>query len=267
MAGNPVYQIDIAGPWFGVRGNLPQKRLLPAWQNSGEVKLSYRQIELADLPSLMGLQELVRQSLPDPQMFQCEDEAYYARVIAGSGAGFGAFDGQVMAGYGIVTFPGVHPENLCHDVPALTVDPTEVAHLDGSAVDPRYRGLAIQQRLSVLRVAFAADRGARHFFMTVSPRNPHSLRNHLNGGGFHVRALKQKYGGVWRLILHRELDSEEPTTVGEQARCPLEDLDAHQKLLDAGFAGIRLVEYGGGWHIAYERHGHELVGQALSRAQ
>src|SRR5215472_3793945 len=82
-------------------------------QNSYTTMLSYRQLELRDLPSLLALQEVVRRSLPDPQMFQCEDEPYYARVIAGSGAGFGAFEGPVLAGYGIVTFPGVHSDNLC----------------------------------------------------------------------------------------------------------------------------------------------------------
>ena len=214
--------------------------------------LSYRQLALADLPVVMRLQETVRRELPDLRIFQCEDEPYYARAIGGWGAGFGAFDGATLAGFGIVTFPGAHAENLCHDVPRLAIDPTEVAHLDGSAVDLRYRGLGIQQRLSVLRIAFAADRGARHFLMTVSPFNPPSLRNHLNGGGFQVRALKQKYQGQWRLILHRELDCEEPTTMGRRESCRLDDLDGHARLLDAGLAGIRLVQREGEWWVAYE---------------
>lgn len=215
--------------------------------------LTFRQLDLGNLPALIQLQEAVRRCLPHPQVFQCEDEAYYARVLAGSGAGFGAFDGSELAGYGIVTFPGVHPENLCHDVPRIGIDPTEVAHLDGSAVLPLYRGLSIQPRLSVLRIAYAADKGARHFLMTVSPLNPHSLRNHLNGGGFRVRALKPKYGGKWRLILHRELDSEEPTSVGEREICGLEDIDTQLQLLDRGFSGIRLANQDGAWRMAYEK--------------
>jgi ribosomal protein S18 acetylase RimI-like enzyme len=218
-----------------------------------QAMLTFRQLALADMPALLELQEIVRQNLPDPHLFQCEDEQYYARVIAGTGAGFGAFDGKIMAGYGIVTFPGVHPENLCHDVPHIGIDPTEAAHLDGSAVHVSYRGLAIQQRLSVLRIAFAADKGARHFLMTIAPGNPHSLRNHLNGGGFRVRAIKQKYGGLWRLILHRELDSEEPTSVGEREYCGLSDIEGHRRLLEAGFSGIRMVNHESGWQLAYEK--------------
>jgi len=215
--------------------------------------LSFRQLDLADLPALLELQATVRQALPHPHLFQCEDEAYFVRVIAGSGAGFGAFDGAALVGYGTVTFPGVHAGNLRHDVPHLAIDPTEVAHLDGSAVHPAYRGLAIQRRLSVLRIAYAADKGARHFLLTISPMNPHSLRNHLNGGGFRVEALKQKYGGLWRLILYRALDCEEPTPVGPSERCALEDLESHQRLLAAGFSGIRLVSHEGVWQLSYEK--------------
>ena len=215
--------------------------------------LLFRRLVVDDVPPLLELQETVVHALPHPHLFQHEDGAYYTRILAGSGAGFGAFDDRSLVAYGIVSFPGVHAENLCHDLPHLAIDPTEVAHLDGSAVHPAYRGLAIQQRLSVLRIAFAAEKGARHFLMTVSPMNPHSLRNHLNGGGFRVEALKQKYDGQWRFILCRSLDSEEPTTVGERESSALDDLDSHQRLLADGFSGIRIINNDEGWRLAYEK--------------
>jgi len=222
--------------------------------------LTFRQLHPGDVSALVALQEIVRRGLRDPGLYQCEDEAYFARIIAGSGAGFAAFDGETMAGYGIIAFPGVHPGNLCHDLPALKIDPTEVAHLDGSAVHPAYRGLAIQHRLSVLRIAYGATRGARHFLLTVSPANLPSLRNHLNGGGFRALALKQKYGGLWRLILHRALDAEEPTSAGPRENCRLDDLETHQRLLAAGYAGIRLVNRDGLWHLAYEKSAPGVAG-------
>jgi ribosomal protein S18 acetylase RimI-like enzyme len=213
----------------------------------------FRQLDPADLPAVLELQETVRQGLPHPHLFQCEEEAFYAHVMGGGGVGFGAFDGHTMAGYGIVTFPGADPENLCHDLPDLRIDPREAAHLDGSAVHPAYRGMSIQQRLSVMRIACAAGRGVRHFLMTVSPMNPYSLRNHLNGGGFRVRGLKQKFGGKWRMILHRELDCPEPASTGLCETCPLDDLAAHHRLLDAGFCGVRLASREGTWHLTYEK--------------
>ena len=214
--------------------------------------LRLRQLDLDDVAALVELQEIVRRALPDPQLFQCENESYYAGVIAGTGAGFGAFDGDIMAGYGIVALPGDRPDNLCHDVPFFRIDPADVAHLDGSAVHPDYRGKAIQQRLSELRIAFAAEKGARHLLMTVAPGNPHSLRNHLNMGGFRVRAIKRKYGGMWRLILHRELDCGEASGAGRREFCRLEDIEAHRRLLAAGFLGVRVVEGGNGWELTYE---------------
>lgn len=215
--------------------------------------LLFRQLELTDIPALLALQEAVKQSLPDPELFQCEDEPYFARLLAGTGAGFGAFYQKTLAGFAILAFPGVHPENLCYDIPHFQIDPTEVAHLDGSAVHPSYRGLAIQHRLTILRIAYAAPKGARHFLMTISPRNVYSLRNHLNGGGFRVYAIKRKYGGVWRFILHRALDSEEPTSVGRRELCALDDIEGHRRLLDAGFYGIRVLGKDGDWRLAYER--------------
>src|SRR5947199_8723730 len=118
--------------------------------------LSFRRLDVSDLPALLALQEAVRLRLQDPDLYQTENEAYLGRIIAGSGAAFGAFDGNQLVGYGVVSFPGVHADNLCYDVPHVTIDLTEVAHLDGSGVDPDYRGLGIQQRLSVMRVGYAA---------------------------------------------------------------------------------------------------------------
>lgn len=200
----------------------------------------------------MELQEIVRQSLPDPDLFQCETEGYYARALAAAGgAAFGAFDGDRMAGFGLVTFPGAHPDNLCHDLPDASIDPGEVAHLDGSAAQPAYRGHGIQQRLSGLRIAYAAARGARHFLMTVSPGNPYSLRNHLNHGNFRVRALKRKYRGVWRLILYRGPESAAPAVPGTWECCRLDDLEAQRRLLAAGFVGVRLVNHEGAWELRW----------------
>jgi len=137
-------------------------------------------------------------------------------------------------------------------VPHLAIDPAKVAHLDGSAVHPSYRGMGIQRRLSVLRVAFAADRGARHFLLTVSPANPHSLRNHLNEGGFRVRAIKQKYGGLWRLILHRELDDDAPSLSGRRECRRLDDIEGQQRLLAAGCCGVQVLGGATGIELAYE---------------
>lgn len=222
-------------------------------------KLSFRQLDRADLPALLQLQETVRQCLPGPDLCQFEDESYYARLFAGCGAGFGAFDSAAMAAYGIIAFPGAHPENLCHDVPDLALDTAQVAHLDGSAVHPAWRGLSLQQQLSALRIAYGAGKGARHFLLTVAPMNPYSLRNHLNGGGFSVRAIRRKYGGLWRLILHRPLDSETPAPVDQRECCRLDDIQAHQRLLAAGFSGIRLVSRENVWHLAYEAYQTKAV--------
>lgn len=225
----------------------------PPWPIAGGVShlLSFRQLKPADLPGLMELQEIVRQSLPDPELFQCEEQDYYARALASGGAAFGAFDAGSLAGYGLVTFPGADPANLCHDIGDIAIDPGDVAHLDGSAVHAACRGFGIQQRLSELRIACAAERGARHFLMTVSPANPYSLRNHLNHGGFRVRALKRKYGGLWRLILHRDLVGEPPGEAAPCECCPLDDLEAHRRLLARGFMGVRLVGREGAWELRW----------------
>lgn len=214
--------------------------------------LSFRRLELSDLDALLELQETVRRGLPRPDLYQTEDARYLTRVIAGSGAAFAAFDGERMAAYGVVSFPGVHADNLCYDVPRLMIDPTEVAHLDGSGVHPEYRGLGIQQNLSVRRIGYAAEHGARQFLLTVSPHNPYSLRNHLNGGGFRVHAIKRKFGGVWRLILYRPLNCEEPTAFGHRSWCEIGDIEGHQRLLASGLTGARLVQRGAAWYLAYE---------------
>ena len=215
--------------------------------------LSFRQLHPSDLPCVMEVQESVRRRLPDPDLFYADGESRLAAILEGSGAIFGAFYGDALAGYGVVAFPGGASDNLSFDVPQLAIDPNAVAHLDGSGVRPERRGLGIQRTLSEMRMRYAAGRGATDLLMTVAPANFYSLRTHLNVGAFRVHALTQKYGGRWRLILHRPVASVSPVEADGCEWNPIEDLDGHRRLLYDGCFGFRVAHLDGAWRMAYAR--------------
>ena len=229
--------------------------------------LSFRQLKPPDLSSVLEVQEIVRRHLADPTLYYSDDKEHFARILDGAGAIFGAFYGDTLAGYGVVAFPGNAAENLGFDVPHLRIEPEAVAHLDGSGVRPERRGLGIQRTLSEMRVRYAADRGATDLLMTVAPANYFSLRTHLNVGRFQAHGLKRKYGGLWRLVLHRPVSL--PATAAPEASgwSALEDLEGHRRMLASGGFGFRVAYHDGVWRMAYAglaADGHGKAQQQLA---
>ena len=124
----------------------------------------------------------------------------------------------------------------------------KVAHLETTVVHPEYRGNSLQSLTLQQAIPMVKDLGYSHLLCTVSPQNIYSLYNIIKNG-LRIKALKKKYGsekdgkdGLWRFILHRNLEPRAVRKVSQNFGIPIGDLERQSKLIDEGFVGLWLYK-------------------------
>lgn len=187
-----------------------------------------RRLGLHDISAMMALQERVVLELPDPHLFMANDSEFVVKHLGDPGVAFGVSDGDRLIAYALLIAPA-SDEDLSRDLPHREIDPQDVAHLESCVVHPEYRGLGIQRRLTQLRLQSAMESGIGHVLSTISPKNLHSLHNHINCNGFKVRNLRSKYSGMWRFILHRKVKTAQQSLIPD-GFCPVDDIDRLQRI-------------------------------------
>lgn len=195
-----------------------------------------------DLDDIVNMHQLVVSALPHPHVFRQDTRAFIEQHLGKRGWTVGVFVCGRLIAYAAISFPDGEADNLGSDLPLPEAELRYVAHYDGSAVHPDYRGNRFQQMMTDARHQCALLHGRYHILGTVSPLNPASLRNFLEMG-CRVRNLKTKYGGMLRLIIHRDLRQVVPVAYeGSSAvDVPLEDILQLTALLNEGLEGSQVV--------------------------
>lgn len=211
-----------------------------------------------DLPRLCALHRRLHDAAAEPGLFVEETPDFFLRHLGDDGQVLGVLDADGgLVGYGVLGLPrAADPLNFGADIDLAPELRGRVAHLDGSGVDPAWRGLGLHRRLLAERIALALRRGRRIMLSTVAPRNHWSLAN-LVAQGLQVVALISKYDSQ-RFVLRADLtDTGEPAQTGDASEgplIPLDELAAHREALAAGWRGTELVATGrDGPAIAYRR--------------
>lgn len=200
-----------------------------------------------ELEAVVDLQYLVYNQLPNKQVLcvdtyedMLEDMKQGAKII-----GVYNKDEELIA-YRYVGFPGHSDKNLGLDINLSAKELSKVAHLETTVVRPDYRGNSLQSLTLQHAMPLIKDLGYRHLLCTVSPQNFFSLFNIMKNG-LKVKALKRKYGtasdgkdGLWRFILHRDLQSAEFLKPNKFMNMKLTDLEEQLKLINEGFVGFWL---------------------------
>ena len=159
----------------------------------------------ADLPWLGEADRLALELLEDKSLFMTEDGAFAARHIQQEGFILIAEAEGKAAAYLLARLPGEAPDNLGRDADLPEEELGRVAHMESVVVLPEYRGRGLQKRLLAAGEEEAGRRGFRWAMATVSPENPPSLRSFL-ACGYREAARKEKYGGVLRCVMIKELE-------------------------------------------------------------
>lgn len=100
--------------------------------------------------------------------------------------------------------PGMTEENLGFDVGFSEQKLPKVAIMDTAAVRSGYRGMKFQYKLMQMAEEDLRKMGYQYLMCTVHPENTYSLNN-VKNQGYELLAQKEKYGGVLRCILCKEL--------------------------------------------------------------
>ena len=114
------------------------------------------------------------------------------------------FDCPEFAGLFTTIFPGLGPENLGRDLGFSDEDLLKSAHMETVVIAPEYRGHHLQARLMSKAEEDLKATGYKHLLCTIHPENPYSLNNVLSLG-YKVEKLVEKYGGLPRNILLKEI--------------------------------------------------------------
>jgi hypothetical protein len=179
----------------------------------GKQKALY-EIRLAvptDIDKIMALQEQVYEALSNKAVLATDSKETLAEAINGMGAILCVFinESQLIA-YRYIRFPGSAPDNLGLEIGLDESVLNQVVHLETTVVSPEYRGNHLQSITFSVVEAYLESWGYRHILCTVSPENPHSLKNIMEAG-LEIKALKRMYKsdsnpfGLWRFILYKDL--------------------------------------------------------------
>lgn len=144
----------------------------------------------------------IKNAMPQEDWFYLDpDEEARQMLEEGSMRLWFAQAGERLAGVFSIIEPGLASFNLGYDLDFDEEGLRRVIHMDTAAVHPDFRGQKLQQRLME-----AAERelGGRILLCTVHPDNRYSIQNVLNQG-YTIEKTLEKYGGVVRCILRKDL--------------------------------------------------------------
>lgn len=198
------------------------------------------------------LQESIIRSLRESEIFKGHDGDYLEELFLLERSAIGVLTNEGLIAYNLIHIPSDDEDNLGMDLKFSKQELKRVIHLQASAVHPAYRGNALQTRMIKTHLAVIRSLGFEHVCCTVSPKNPVSLRNVL-AAGFQIRALKPKFHGWWRFIMHNNI-LHPATFSGEEIKINGSDIHGQLSLLDKGFSGSEMILLPDGYEICYRRN-------------
>lgn len=224
------------------------KRLAPA-SGENEIAFEMRFLEKRDLPQIMALQDIILHRLSRKDLLEAFSDAFMASHIGARGFIIGIFVYGDLVAFRNVYFPEVNDRewNLGYDIGLeAPVDLEKVVNLQMICVHPNFRGYSLGLRLNAHAIETIQRLGRHtHLCATVSPYNYWNIRI-LLAGGLVIRALKEKYNGKLRYIVHRNLTR--PFDVfqsNDRVTVRLTDIEPQKELLRRGYVGVEFRETAG----------------------
>ncbi|MGE5632068.1 MAG: hypothetical protein ACM3TR_13365 [Caulobacteraceae bacterium] len=208
-----------------------------------------RTIKAEELVNVVKLQKFVYDQLPNKQVLYIDSYEEMLEDMKSGAKIIGVFNNNdELIAYRYVGFPGCTDKNLGNDINMPKEELINAAHLEATVVHPDYRGNSLQSLTLQQAIPMVRDLGYRHLLCTVSPHNVYSLFNIIKNG-LRIKALKKKYGseqnskdGMWRFILHRDLEANELLKPKQHQKVQLSDLEGQKELIAKGFIGLWLFK-------------------------
>ncbi len=202
---------------------------------------SLTRLEPSHLPEIIALHHKVIADLP-PGNAATETDQFFNDHLDRCGQIFGVFKDDRLIAYCVLGLPRDGDPNfgLDHGIPAPLLG--KVAHIDGVAIAPEWRGQGWQRKMVQHRIDVARKHGRTIMLSTVAPTNFPSLVSTVSTG-LSIHGLIRKFGGN-RFLLRRDTGSQDdvnhpncPCTPDRAIWCTSDDLATCRKMLDDGFIG------------------------------
>ena len=188
------------------------------------------------LGDILALYGTVRATIR-ADLFAEEADGFFPDHLARIGRILGLFAEDTLIAYGVLGLPGPGDVNFADMIDLAEPQRQGVAHIDGAAVCPEWRGNGVHRVLVAWRLERAREAGRSIALSTAAPENLPCVGN-LLAEGFDIHALIQKFGG-WRYVFRRDLDTAPSRTDGG-IWAEVSDMDTQRDLLRRGFVGRRL---------------------------
>ena len=204
-----------------------------------------------DLDRLFETHLEIIQTLSHPHLLRPDAKEFMAAHLTRRGRTIGAFAGDRLVGYAVVSFPMRDSDNLGSSAGLSAEEKLRVAHFDGTGVVKQYRGRRIPRFMNKFRAGYAACTGYTHLMVTCAPMNIPNLKN-LMAVGFGVVDFTVKYGGMDRLVAYCNL--QRPFSVQEENMAhhvSIKDRDGLKAAIDEKRLGLALGEKHGETTIVF----------------
>ncbi|MGO1060356.1 hypothetical protein ACTL32_14565 [Planococcus sp. FY231025] len=203
--------------------------------------LNMKRLYLEDLPEIEKIQQHVIDSLPDKGTLQPLSTEEFLFILNERGLLVGAYAEDRLIGFRALLVPEIDAEHLGYDLGLPEEDLPHVIYQEISVVLPEYRGNRLQQKLAdvIMKELPNLEGRFRYVCCTVAPLNIPSLKDKFSQG-MHIGALKEKYDGMLRYILVKDLQDAAPEYTGYTS-AKIDDLEKQQELLADGFVGIGIL--------------------------
>ncbi|MDN4495565.1 GNAT family N-acetyltransferase [Ureibacillus sp. BA0131] len=217
----------------------------------GDRPFEVRVLDSSYLSSLMALQEVVYEDLPNKDTLQPLSEEEFLYILEGQGLIIGAFVADELIAFRAVLIPEIDAEHLGYAIGLVNEsDLKRVLYQEISNVHPEFRGHGLQKILANIIMEQIDTTEFDYVAATVMPYNIASLKDKFSQG-FYIASLKYAYGAKLRYVFVLDLHNQ-PRYKEEKAIISMGDVGAQQKLLQEGFVGVSMKLLGDDWVIEYQ---------------
>lgn len=207
-------------------------------------------LTIEHLPDMMALQAKVTEKLVAKSSLSPLSEAEFTAILSGNGSIIGVFSHRKLIAFRAMLIPEIDDEHLGIDAGLPKETLPEVIYSEVSNVDPDYRGNKLQTFMGELLMKAIDRQKFRYVCATVAPMNIPSMKDKF-ALGLHIVALKEKYGGIMRYILIRDLKHAASDSYHEKQLVLADDISKQQQLIKSGFRGVFIRNKYKKWHVLY----------------
>lgn len=203
-----------------------------------KLPFSMKRLYLEDLPVIEQVQQRVIESLPEKATLQALTTEEFLFILNERGLLVGAFVEDELIGFRALLIPEIDEEHLGWDIGLPPEELQKVIYQEISVVLPEYRGNRLQQKLAevIMKELPNLEEEFRYVCCTVAPMNIPSLKDKFTQA-MHIAALKEKYAGLKRYILVKDLNAPNVHYI-DHVTVKLDDLEKQQQFLNEGYVGI-----------------------------